>query len=103
MDIAVCRRVEDTHPSWTGDRSECFICGKRIIVEEGGMNDEKLCIHCAIVKYPDLVLFVELPPDEFGNRSMAKGIQEVFAAKDGEWHKDGVWHNQKWILARQDL
>ena len=102
MDLAICRRVEDTHQSWTGERSQCDTCDKPVIVENGMTDHVKRCIHCAAITNPDMVLFVELPPDEFGNRSMAKVLKEVFEASNGQWHKDGVWHNQKWILDRQE-
>ncbi len=102
MNAAICRRVVDC-PEMPGTRDVCQSCMAEVIVEEGlENNDQKLCIYCAAQSQPESVLFVELPPDEFGHRSMAKGIQEVLGARNGEWHKTGVWHDPKWVLARQE-
>lgn len=101
-DILVCRRVED-NPGITMPLDECSKCRAKVFVEgEPNQPEKKVCIHCAVTEYPQTVLFVELPPDEFGARSLAVGIQEVYAKDNGQWHKGGVWHNQKWVLARQE-
>ncbi len=98
-DVIVCRRVEDT-PGLEA-QADCADCGAKVWVEGGVEQPEKkVCIHCAYKTTPDLVLFVELPPDEYGNRSMAKSLREIYEKAD--WHKTGRWHNQKWVLARQE-
>ena len=105
MSIAVCRRDEDTEYDrrFDGTISECQQCQKEILVEKGLESEEvKICIHCAAKYNPEIVLFVELPPDEYGCRSIAVGLKEVYEKDNFEWHKNGVWHNQKWVLARQE-
>lgn len=101
----VCRRVEDSGLiPCIGDEtlSVCSGCQQEIVVEPGlAAIEPKLCLYCAAVSYPETVLFVELPPDEFGRRSLAKGIKEVLEAKAGEWHKNGVWHDQQFVLRDQ--
>ena len=101
-DILVCRRVED-NPAVSLPLAECKVCRARVFVE-GGVEqpEQKVCIHCAAKSHANLVLFVELPPDEYGHRSTAVTLQQVYEKDDGQWHKSGVWHNQKWVLARQE-
>ncbi len=102
-EIFVCRRVSDNAAfAAASAQDNCDTCGEPVFVEKGLGEGRKVCIHCAVKSHRQLCLFVELPPDEFGHSSLAKGITEVYAKDDGEWHKHGLWHNQKWVLARQE-
>jgi hypothetical protein len=74
----------------------------QICVEPGLENENpKICIHCCVVHHPNTVLFVDLPPDDFGPRSLAKSIHQVYHKDNGDWHKHGAWHDQRITLARQ--
>ena len=104
MDIVVCRKFDDCNRSelaHKGRRQLCSSCDAYLYVEPELRGDVYKCIYCAAKEHPNMVLFVELEPDEYGSRSMAKGIQEILEAKNGEWHKTGIWHNQKTILSQQ--
>lgn len=98
--IAVCRRVED-HPEVESDwpyppitKDVCAKCQKEVFVEDG-VEGEKQCIYCA----PDnSILFVDMPPDEYGGRSISVSVKEVREQDNGEWHKTGLWHDQQWAL-----
>ena len=96
MTPLVCRRVEDTDGTGTAPRGACPECGKEIYI--AGEPEPNICIHCVVKTQPGLVLFVALPPDEFGGRSLAKSVAEVYARDGGEWHKHGIWYNQKDVL-----
>ena len=92
MKVAVSHRVEDS-PKQKLPQTPCTKCGNLVYVE-GGPEGIVVCIHCAD---PNEVVFVELPPDEYGRRSMAKSVAEVLAK--GDWHKEGTWHSQQWALS----
>ncbi len=96
MNDVICRLVEDD-PYWKGyENGTCGKCQQPIFVEQGISAElPKICIHCA---EPNAVIFVSLPPDEFGGRSMAKSVGEVLAAGEGNWHKNGEWHSAQWAL-----
>jgi hypothetical protein len=97
----ICRRVEDD-PNRELSKAECGNCHKPVFVEPGLEGRPALCIYCAVEKEPNTVLFVELQPDEFGRRSMSKGAREVLGAADGEWHKQGEWHDPQYVLNNQE-
>lgn len=101
--MIVCRRVEDTPANFRGVLDNCSKCLKAIFVERGveEEKDARICIHCCAQEHPDTTVFVELPPDEFGCRSIPVTAKEMFEADSGEWHKSGMWHDAKYVLAHQ--
>jgi hypothetical protein len=100
----VCRRVLDTKgdiPMWS--MAVCSMCQENIYVESGDEDLEpKVCLPCAVQHHPNAMIFVELPPDEYGRSSLGKGVKEVFEAQEGEWHQHGQWHSQQWALRNQE-
>jgi hypothetical protein len=99
--MIVCRLVEDTeNPGLKGVEDTCSECGLPVYVESGIENepDERVCLRCCVKNHPNSVLFAERPPDEYGRSSISVTAEQVLANQNGEWHKNGVWHDQKWVL-----
>lgn len=106
----ICRRVEDFPTdrdiaNYNGGNptteANCEKCSKPVFVENGLEEnpDPLICIHCAD---SNAVIFVELPPDEFGCRSLSVTVAQVREKDEGEWHKHGIWHDQRWVLQNQE-
>jgi hypothetical protein len=99
MDYVICRRVEDSPPI-NAPVVECSHCHKPVYaVDLLPDTPTPLCIYCTSELHPDAVVFVDLPPDEFGDRSMAVSVEQVL--NRGDWHKNGAWHDQQFLLKHQ--
>lgn len=89
------------HPTDSSEHScsKCK-CPIRLEVKPQEETEELVCIQCA---EPLAVVFVELPPDEWGCRSISKTVQEVREHNGGDWLKNGgIWHCQEYVLANQE-
>lgn len=79
----------------------CTKCNEPAYIEKGmeGCKDPVVCLMCAD---DNAIVFVEMPPDEFGRRSISVTAKQVREQDDGRWHKKGFWHSAQWAFANQE-